>query len=198
LPLPIILDSFYHKLFILIESLAHLSKTLHSFRSCRNCDVLLNRPMILGNKKDKKSNINPLVIVLFAGIVIGFYGIYNIYKGYESQSWPTTEGKIIDSRIAGAKRTIGRRVFINYEYFVKGKRYVSSQISYTLIIGDYSGSIEILREYPKGKIVTVYYNPDNSIDAVLKTEISGRISWLFILSVLAIILGLRGWKWQRF
>ena len=71
--------------------------------------------MILGNKKDRKSNINPLVIILFAGIVIGFYGIYKIYKGYESQNWPMAEGKIIDSRLAGAKRIIGRRVFIKYE-----------------------------------------------------------------------------------
>ncbi|NOR05405.1 MAG: DUF3592 domain-containing protein [Deltaproteobacteria bacterium] len=154
--------------------------------------------ILFGNKKGKKSDVNPLVIILFVGIVIGFYGIYKIYKGYESQNWPTTQGKIIDSRLAGAKRIIGRRVFIKYEYFVEGNRYVSSQISYTLIIGDYSGAIEILREYPKGKTVTVYYNPDNSMDAVLKTEISGRISWLFILSVLAIILGLRGLRWQRF
>jgi len=151
-----------------------------------------------GVSSDRKGKINPLIIVLFAGIVIGFYGIYKIYKGYESQNWPTTEGKIIKSRIAGAKRIIARRAFIKYEYFVAGKRYVSSQISYTLIIGDYSGAVEILREYPEGKIVTVYYNPDDSMDAVLKTEISGRISWLFILSILPIILGLRGLKWQRF
>ncbi|PXF60142.1 MAG: hypothetical protein C4B58_01230 [Deltaproteobacteria bacterium] len=154
--------------------------------------------ILFGNKKDKKSDVNPLVIILFAGIVIGFYGIYKIYKGYESQNWPTTQGKIIKSRIAGAKRIIGRRAFIKYEYSVDGKHYVSSQISYTLIIGDYSGAIEILREYPEGKIVTVHYNPDNLMDAVLKTEISGRLAWLFILSVLAIILGLRGLKWQRF
>lgn len=154
--------------------------------------------MITGNKKVKKSDVNPLIIVLFAGIVIGFYGIYKIYKGYESQNWPTTQGKIIDSRLAGAKRTIGRRAFIKYEYFVKGNRYVSSQISYTLIIGDYSGYVEIMREYPEGKKVTVYYNPDNSMDAVLKTEISGRIAWLFILSVLAIMLGLRGLRWHGF
>jgi len=151
------------------------------------------------NKKGKGKNsyVNPLVIVLFAGIVIGFYGVYKVYKGYESQNWPTTEGKIIVSRISGAKRTIGRRVFIKYEYFVKGNRYVSSRISYTLIIGDYSSSLEILREYPEGSKVTVYYNPDNSMDAVLKTEISGQISWIFILSVLAVILGLRGLKWQQ-
>ena len=151
-----------------------------------------------GVSSDRKGKINPIVIVLFVGIVIGFYGIYKIYMGYESQNWPTTEGKIIKSRIGGAKRIMGRRVFIKYEYYVAGKRNVSSQISYTLIIGDYSGAVEILREYREGKIVTVYYNPDDPMDAVLKTEISRRIAWLFILSVLAIILGLRGWKWQRF
>jgi hypothetical protein len=149
------------------------------------------------NQKGKNSQVNPLVIVLLAGIVIGFYGVYRVYKGYESQSWPATEGKIILSRISGAKRTIGRRVNIKYEYLVNGIYYVSSQISYTLIIGDYSGSLEVLREYPEGRLVTVHYNPDNPAHAVLKTEMSGQISWIFILSALAIILGLRGLKWQQ-
>jgi hypothetical protein len=154
--------------------------------------------MIIRGKKNGKSNVNPVIMVLFAGIVIGLYGIYKIYKGYESQRWPTTEGRIIDSRLAGAKRILGRRAYIKYEYFVDGKRYVSPQISYTFIIGNYSSSVETLRKYPKGKTVTVYYDPDNSRDAVLETEISGRISWLFILSGLAIIAGLRALRWQRF
>jgi hypothetical protein len=154
--------------------------------------------MMIRDKKNGKSNVNPVIMVLFAGIVIGLYGIYKIYKGYESQSWPTTEGRIIDSRLAGAKRILGRRAYIKYEYFVDGKRYVSPQISYTFIIGNYSSSVETLRKYPKGKTVTVYYDPDNSRDAVLETEISGRISWLFILSGLAIIAGLRALRWQRF
>jgi len=151
-----------------------------------------------GVSSDCKRKIKPIVIVLLVGIAIGFYGIYKIYKGYESQNWPTTEGKIIKSRIAGAKRTFGRRAFIKYEYFVDGKHYESTQISYTLIIGDYRGAIEIVREFPEGETATVYYNPDNPMDAVLETEISRRIAWLFILSLLPIILGLTGWKWRRF
>ena len=90
--------------------------------------------MILGNKKAKKSDVNPLVIVLFAGIVIGFYGIYKIYKGYESQNWPTTQGKIIDSRLAGAKRTIGRKI----------KEFVLA--------------IQIEKKYTKDEILQMYLN----------------------------------------
>jgi hypothetical protein len=154
--------------------------------------------MIKRGKKNGGSNVNLVIMVLFAGIVIGLYGIYKTYKGYESQNWPTTKGRIIDSRIAGAMRIIGRRAFIKYEYLVDGKRYVSPQISYTFITGDYDSSIETIRKYPKDKIVTVYYDPDNSMDAVLETEISGRIYGLFILGGLAIIAGLRALKWQRF
>jgi hypothetical protein len=154
--------------------------------------------MIKEDKKKENSNVNPLIVLLLAGIAIGLYGIYKTYKGYESQSWPTTEGRITDSYLAGAKRILGRRAYIKYEYFVNGKRYISPQISHTFIIGNYSSSIETLKKYSKGKIVTVHYNPDNFRDAVLETEISGRISWLFILSGLAIIAGLRGLKWQKF
>ncbi len=144
-----------------------------------------------------KKKINPVIMVLIAGLAMGFYGIYNIYKGYESQNWPTTQGKIIFSSLTGAKQIMGRRAFIRFEYSVAGRRYVGRQISYTHIRGNYSSAVEILRRYPIDKTVTIYYDPDNPRDAVLETEISGRIAWLFILSGLAVILGLMGLRWKR-
>lgn len=148
---------------------------------------------------EEKKNIKALsmVLVLVGGLVIGMYGLWNVYWGYESQSWPTTEGVIIDSRIAGSTRIIGRKAFIKYDYYVDGERYISPLVSYTWKCIDYEGSIQILREFPKDKNVVVYYNPDNPENAVLKTEISGRISWMFLFSVLTILIGIRGMQWQR-
>ncbi|MEA3464730.1 MAG: DUF3592 domain-containing protein [Thermodesulfobacteriota bacterium] len=153
--------------------------------------------MQIQSEEKKKVVVNPVVLVLIAGIILGGYGFWNVYWGYESKSWPTTQGVIIDSRIAGSTRIIGRKAFIKYEYFLDGECYVSPLVSYTWKCVDYQGSIDILREYPKDTLVTVYYNPANHDNAVLKTEISGRISWLFAFSFLTILIGLRGIQWQR-
>ena len=135
--------------------------------------------------------------MLLAGIIIFSYGLWNVYWGYESKTWPTTTGTIINSRISGSTRIIGRKAFIRYGYLVDNKSYTSQLVSYTWKCVDYAGSIEILREFPQGKQVVVYYNPANPNDAVLRTTISGRISWLFFISTLTMLIGLRGLQWQK-
>ncbi|MDY0189116.1 MAG: DUF3592 domain-containing protein [Desulfuromonas sp.] len=144
----------------------------------------------------KKVRLLPILLVLASGVIIGVYALLNVYWGYESQNWPTTEGLIIDSRIAGSTRIIGRKAFLKYEYYVDGVPYISRIVSYTWKCVDYQGSIDILREYPEGKRALVYYDPENPHNAVLKTEISGRILWLFLLSAMTILIGLRGLQWK--
>ncbi len=144
----------------------------------------------------KDMKLLPVVVILVCGVIIGIYAILNVYWGYESKRWPTTDGVITISRIAGSTRVIGRKAFIKYEYYVDGKRYVSPLVSYTWQCVDYESSIDILREYPQDQKVIVYYNPDNPNNGVLKTEISGRILWIFLLSFLTILIGLRGLQWK--
>ena len=146
--------------------------------------------------KYKSLKLSCISMVLLGGFVIGIYGLLSVYWGYESKSWPTTEGVIIDSRIAGSTRIIGRRAFIKYEYFVEGKKYVSPMVSYTWKCIDYQGSIDVLLEYPQDTKVMVYFDPDDPKNAVLKTEISGRITWMFLVSILAILIGLKGMHWK--
>ncbi|MDX2493757.1 MAG: DUF3592 domain-containing protein [Desulfuromusa sp.] len=140
---------------------------------------------------------SPMFLVLLAGIIILGYGLWNVYRGYESKTWPTTTGTIITSRIAGSTRIIGRKAFIKYDYLVDNKSYTSQLVSYTWKCVDYAGSMEILREFPQDKQVVVYYNPSDPNDAVLRTAISGRISWLFLFGTLTMLIGLRGLQWQK-
>lgn len=137
-----------------------------------------------------------ITLVLIAGVVIGLYGAWSVYLGYVSKSWPSTNGIIIDSYLAGSTRVIGRKAFIQYEYFVDEQRHTGRLISYTWKCIDYHGAIEIMRAYPLDAEVDVYYDPDNPRDAVLRTELSGRISWLFVFSTLTILIALRGLQWQ--
>lgn len=139
-----------------------------------------------------------MLLVLFAGAIIFAYGLWNVYWGYESKNWPTTTGTIIISRISGSTRIIGRKAFIRYDYHVDNNRYTSQLVSYTWKCVDYAGAIEILREFPQDKQVIVHYNPQDPNDAVLRTEISGRISWLFFFSTLTMLIGIRGLQWQKY
>jgi len=140
----------------------------------------------------KKMKINIMTLVLLAGVVLGAYALFCVYKGYESQKWPTTDGRIIYSRVAGSTRIIGRKASVKYEYVVDGKRYISSLISYTWKSVDYQAFMQILRDYPEGEEVIVYYNPHNPEEAVLKTDIARHIFWLFLFSALVILIGANG------
>ena len=147
--------------------------------------------------EDKKSVKRlSILLVLIAGIIIGLYATWNVYRGYVSQSWPATEGVIVDSFLAGSTRIIGRKAFLKYAYSVDEQRYIGRLISYTWKCVDYHGAIEIMRAYPIDQQVLVYYDPDNPDKAVLRTELSGRIGWLFVLSTLTILIALRGLQWQ--
>ncbi|OQY17161.1 MAG: hypothetical protein B6I36_09370 [Desulfobacteraceae bacterium 4572_35.1] len=147
-------------------------------------------------KKDK-SKLSSISLLLIGGLVIGIYGILCVYWGYESKSWPTTDGVVILSRISGSTRVIGRKASIKFEYYVDGKRHVSPLVSYTWKCVDYAASIEILRKYPEGKEIIVYYDPDDPDRAVLNTEISLRILWIFSLSILTLLIGMKGLKWKQ-
>ncbi len=140
----------------------------------------------------EKLKRNITALVLLGGLVLGIYACMCVYKGYESQTWPTTDGQITYSLVAGGTRIIGRKASVKYEYVVEGKRYVSPMISYTWKCVDYQGYLEILRDYPKGKNVIIYYNPQHPEQAVLKTDISKTILWLFLFSALTILIGARG------
>jgi hypothetical protein len=133
-----------------------------------------------------------MTLVLLAGIFLGFYALFCVYKGYESQKWPTTDGRIIYSRVVGSTRIIGRKASIKYEYVVDGKRYISSLISYTWKSVDYQAFMQILQEYPESEDVIVHYNPRDPQEAVLKTDIARHIFWLFLFSALVILIGVNG------
>jgi len=129
--------------------------------------------------QDKVSKIVIGVICILVGIGICFWG-YNIIKNAKaSLSWPTTEGKIIKSDVksewittgtgSSRRRQISYFADISYEYSVEGQKYISKKVSH----GQYGSSNsdraqQIADRYPEGKIIQVYYNPDQPNKAVLE------------------------------
>ena len=138
--------------------------------------------------KKAKSRRNTVIIAtgfLIAGLGILGYGGYCIYKGYESLTWPQTPGIITDSfverqsRRSSGTRTSTYKYFarIRYSYTINGsKGYTSSQIGYgknEYTSRNKSKTEKYLRQFPVGKSVTVFYDPENPKQAVLTQGITG-------------------------
>jgi hypothetical protein len=65
---------------------------------------------------------------------------------------------------------------IVYEFVVDGVTILGKRITY----GNIAASIEYLDEYPSGKTVQVYHNPDDPSECVLVPEVNSDI-WDFLL-----------------
>jgi hypothetical protein len=122
--------------------------------------------------KNKKSDAVILVGALIVfGLILGGFGLFRYDIGKKSADWPSTAGKITYSR--SESRRVDKQTryspTVKYTYQAAGRRYVGSRISASdMHQKSLSGADKILRKYPTGGRVTVYYNPDDPAVAVLE------------------------------
>ncbi len=150
---------------------------------------------------NQKSAIRILATGFLAvGICICIWGIDTIIKAKKSNNWPSTKGMIISSLVTSKaknkpplvlapKKTSAYEAKLLYEYTVKGKTYQSRRLCF----GDFgmrtsSRAKNIVSKYPNGKIVLLYYDPDNHKNAVLEPGIT-RESFGFLGLGIVCILG---------
>jgi hypothetical protein len=123
------------------------------------------------NKKLFSGNLMALFIV---PAILGFFLIHHqaneISNGFSRQKWPTTTAKVIQSKVSG------NRAFhpeISCIYRVKGKEYTFKTDLGTPGFGgkrSRRGTAEKIKNtYPVGSNVSVFYNPINPGEAVIRT-----------------------------
>ena len=112
-----------------------------------------------------------LLFAAVGGFVSFYFGKPLIDEAKASESWPTVQGSVTESRLESHTDdgSTTYSVHVVYEYTVKGQRLVSDRVWFG---GDYStsersGMQQIVRDHPVGKQVTVYYSPDDPTEAVL-------------------------------
>ena len=118
-------------------------------------------------------------LALFPGLII-FAAIYKYIEVSQAARWPSTPGRVVvstsemrDVRSGGpSSNDTEPRNFakIVYEYTIAGRKYQCDRVS----IGENMGNFEVaetIARYPKGKSVTVYYNPDKRSQAVLERDL---------------------------
>lgn len=130
------------------------------------------------------SRIFPLIFFA-VGLGLSYKGYSNFSLANESINWPNTDGVIISSEIrhktshsskGGSSSTY--HADIKYSYAVVTAKFTGDKVSY----GDYGSSdrghaSSIVRRYPVGKKVKVYYKKDLPTEAVLEPGITGG-AWL--------------------
>jgi len=108
----------------------------------------------------------------FATVMIGGAIVADLGTG----DWTPVDGIITDSGVDESYDDEGGTsycIWVEYEYTIENRTYDGASISYSKDGNCGSGDANANDEYPPGKNVTVYVNPENHEEAVLLTGLSG-------------------------
>ncbi|WP_457627915.1 DUF3592 domain-containing protein [Persephonella sp.] len=103
--------------------------------------------------------------------VLGVITLFLFYRLVRVYFWRKTEGTVLKSDIKKDTSTISYDYYypdIRYEYTVNGKKYISDSIFLTEIASDRKTIEKLVKQFPEGSRITVYYNPLKPSESVLK------------------------------
>lgn len=115
----------------------------------------------------------------------------------QSMNWERTTGTVLFSTVETRRSRSGRSGYstayypkVVYEYHVSGQRYQSDRLNLGEIgLGFYKRVEAKVAEYPPGKMIDVYYDPDNPAQAVLeRTAPSGNVLLFVVVVIVAILV----------
>lgn len=110
------------------------------------------------------------ILVLLIFVWVYYASIQIIVLAYRSKSWPTCEGKIVESFVEEKTDTDGTtyRARIKYEYKVNGSTFNCDNISFEAIGSlDQEVATRYIGQFCIDDRVKVYYNPQDKYEAVL-------------------------------
>ena len=147
-----------------------------------------------------------LAIVLVSGLMTGmglmaiFIGMQEIIGAYSSKGWPSVMGTVIRSKVLVSKSSTSSSGQLSrtetsytpdvaYRYVVDGTTIKNDNIRYGLATNKYI-SENLVKQYPVGKEVKIFYNPGNPKQSVLQPGYFGGLLLMPILGLLATSAGL--------
>lgn len=139
------------------------------------------------------------------GIVLIVMNIRSKKKSEASQSWPVTNGKVVESKVKkerGVEDEDGDAnyfytVNVDYEYEVGGLLYKNKKLSFGShpSYNKQARAQEHLAQYPLGATVNVYYDPTNPQEAVLeRVARSSKLGMIFGIVMLVVGVGIMGFS----
>jgi hypothetical protein len=131
-------------------------------------------------------------LFILVGIILIAFGLFTMRRETQSSHWPGVEGKIISSqvKVTDMSDRIDYKAEIEYEYTVNGQTYRGTRLSVDpSYVPSRSYAEGITQRYPVGRVVTVYYDPDNFAVAVLEKGIQGRMLILLVVGAFFVFIG---------
>ena len=134
------------------------------------------------------------VIFLVIGLIFVFVGYYVVKGAKKVEKWPATKGVVVDSKVVSHLDSESNQTMfapaITYRFKVEGKEYTSSDYGFmNMSYNNPRKAEDIVKKYPVGKEITVYYNPENPYKAVLVKNSSFFIYIPQILGGLFTVIG---------
>lgn len=155
-----------------------------------------------------KSQSNKVLYLILAivgiGLGIGGYllafvlGTPLLNEGKASETWPSTTGVVIESKLSSRRVTGGgknagshTRYFpaVKYTYELDGTEFTGDRLR---IGGQEGGEAEmrsILDQYPLGSEVAVFYSPDAPQQSVLRTGVFGGTYVALVFGIIMLVVG---------
>ena len=144
-------------LFVLIVSSAIALAVRWRFKR-QNRTINLPKSVIVG----------AFAFVLLFGVILTPLFYFQLQEALEISNWPSVEGKIVESRVVGERAF---RPDIKYIYTVDGEEYTGSSSLDMPGFGGRTSRLDaaekMVRQYPQGSTISVYYNPENPQQSML-------------------------------
>lgn len=145
-----------------------------------------------------------LYIVSVLIVALGLSFIFLVPQGYQSylaqsqaSNWPQTEGKVLSSEVLVDERRPGieddlAQPKVVTRYSVNGRKYTTREIHFNQSrswTDNYGAALAVVDQYPPGKEVTVYYNPEQPYQAVLSIRWDWFTFFIMGLGALFVLFG---------
>ncbi len=135
------------------------------------------------------------IIILVVGIAVLSWGLRLLDKAQASENWPTVQGIVISSEFETNKdrdndsdTTYSAEVV--YKYIVGDHEIIGNRVRF--VKTSTSNAAEASRDvnqYPQGKTVTVYYNPEDAFESVLEPGKNASVWYVIIFGLMFALVG---------
>lgn len=136
-------------------------------------------------------------LTFWSGITLTMTSLFvgAAWNSMRAESYPTVQGVVIHSDVevnhGDDATTYG--VDVKYRYEVGRRQYIGEQYRYGDMASNDDYAKRIVRSLPVESIVTVYYNPDDPSDAVLKPGVNGADLFAMLFMTPFNLVMLAGW-----
>lgn len=118
-------------------------------------------------------------LFVIVGLVLVGNGIRLVTHGLRAEHWPVTVGTVQSGGIKSISDEDGTTYSaeVTYLYEVAGTKYTNDEAAMEGMSASQSYAEGVLKQYPVGKKICVYYSPGNPAEAVLEPGIHGG-AWI--------------------